>query len=614
MINISIIKNNFSVLLIIIIIGIGFLSIMSYQSSSFTADEIKKIAQDDIRSNAKIQTYDLSRILVHSLDSIISNLELLTSSPSILQNDLDQVQNLLYTAQLSTLQITDAYYWMDLQGRIITSSKVYQGDNIGQNINFQNQTFFQIPKKTLSPYFSTSIRSEDNPSSFLYISYPLIKKQILKFQNDTYGVRQAFDGVIVAAISVKSLGLFLQDEMVSSIIGNVGLMDRNGVIIYARNPALIGKNYLSPEFQSLIPDVIKKDYNRILNNSLQGESHAEDLEYNGTTVTLSYEPILISGKYLWTLYLSFPHQLASNVGSLIAQQNNFSTLIVVITGSVTVGIIYLILSWNRRLEMEVNTRTSQLKNTNISLMESNRLLGQANERLKVHDKMQKEFINIAAHELRTPIMPILGEIELIEGDLDPKDRTVKVDGEQIKLIIRNAKRLDRLASDILDVTKIESNSLKLHKDNFNLNDILCDSITDIQNHISSGDGITKNIDTIYQPVNLRIFADRERINQVISNLISNALKFTENGFIKIKVDKKEDEVIVSVEDTGSGIDAEIFPRLFCKFVTKSDKGTGLGLYISKNIIDAHGGRIWAQNNSNGIGATFFFSIPLSSKK
>ena len=584
---------------------------MSYQSSSFTAEEIKKMAEDDIRSNAKIQTYDLSRILVHSLDSIISNLELLTSSPHILQNDLDQVQTLLYTAQLSTSQITDAYYWIDSNGEIVTSSKVYQGDTSSPNINFNNQSFFLNPKKTLSPYFSTSIRTEDSPSSFLYISYPIIKKQIITFQNGTYGVQQAFDGVIVAALSVKSLGLFLQDEMASSIVGNVGLMDRNGVIIYARNPALIGKNYLSPEFQSLIPDVIKNEYNRILTNSLQGKSSAEDLVYNGTTVTLSYEPILISDKYLWTLYVSFPHQLASNVGLLIAQQNNFSTLIVVITGSVTVGIIYLILSWNRKLEREVNTRTSEVKNTNISLMESNRLLEQANERLKVHDKMQKEFINIAAHELRTPIMPILGEIELIAGDIDPEDRTVQVEGEQLKLIIRNAKRLDRLASDILDVTRIESNSLKLHKENFNLNDVLSDSITDIQNHISSVDGIHKNLNTIYQPVNLRILADKERINQVISNLISNALKFTINGFIKINVEKKDNKVVISVEDTGTGIDPEIFPRLFCKFATKSEKGTGLGLYISKNIIDAHGGKIWAHNNANGIGATFFFSLPLS---
>ena len=614
MIGLSVFKNNVSLLLIIIIIGIGSLSIISYQSASFTADEIKKIAEEDIKSNARIQAYDLSRILVHSLDSINSNLKVLTSSPFLFESDIDQVQNLLYSAQSSTLNITDAYYWVDVTGRIVTSSKIYQTDKANAILDTQNQPFFLNPKKTLAPYYSTSITSQGSPSSFLYISYPLIKQQIVKYQNNTYNAKQIFDGVLVAAISVKSLGVFLQNEMTSSIIGNVGLMDRNGVIIYARNQSLIGNNYMSDEFQSLIPNDLRGSYNNIIQKGLQGKSLAEDLVYNGSTITLSYEPIVINGKYLWTLYISFPHQLASNVGSLITQQNNFSTLIVVITGSVTFGIIYLILSWNKKLEGEVNTRTGELKNTNISLMKSNELLEEANEQLKVHDKMQKEFINIAAHELRTPIMPILGEVEIIEEDLDPKTKTVKVEEEQIQLIIRNAKRLDRLASDILDVTKIESNSLKLEKVYFNLNDVLSNSIRDIQNQVSSGDIGTKNIKIVYEPVHIKISGDKERINQVVSNLLSNALKFTDEGFIKIKIENANDSVIISVEDTGSGIHPEIFPRLFCKFATKSDKGTGLGLYISKNIIDAHGGQIWAQNNSSGMGATFFFSLPLGKKK
>ena len=614
MIGLSVFKNNVSLLLIIIIIGIGSLSIISYQSASFTADEIKKIAEEDIKSNARIQAYDLSRILVHSLDSINSNLKVLTSSPFLFESDIDQVQNLLYSAQSSTLNITDAYYWIDVNGRIVTSSKIYQTDKASEILDTQNQPFFLNPKKTLTPFYSTSITSKGSPSSFLYISYPLIKQQILKYQNNTYNAKQIFDGVLVAAISVKSLGVFLQNEMTSSIIGNVGLMDREGVIIYARNQSLIGNNYMSNEFQSLIPNDLRESYNKIIKKGLEGKSLAEDLTYNGSTITLSYEPIVINGKYLWTLYVSFPHQLASNVGSLIAQQNNFSTLIVVITGSVTFGIIYLILSWNKRLEGEVNTRTGELKNTNISLMKSNELLEEANEQLKVHDKMQKEFINIAAHELRTPIMPILGEVEIIEEDLDPKTKTVKVEEEQIQLIIRNAKRLDRLASDILDVTKIESNSLKLEKVYFNLNDVLSNSIRDIQNQVSSGDIGTKNIKIFYEPVDIKVSGDKERINQVVSNLLSNALKFTDEGFIKIKIENTNNNVIISVEDTGSGIHPEIFPRLFCKFATKSDKGTGLGLYISKNIIDAHGGRIWAQNNRSGIGATFFFSLPLDKKK
>ena len=614
MIGLSVFKNNVSLLLIIIIIGIGSLSVISYQSASFTADEIKKIAEEDIKSNARIQAYDLSRILVHSLDSINSNLKVLTSSPFLFESDIDQVQNLLYSAQSSTLNITDAYYWIDVNGRIVTSSKIYQTDKANEILDTQNQPFFLNSKKTLTPFYSTSITSKGSPSSFLYISYPLIKQQILKYQNNTYNAKQIFNGVLVAAISVKSLGVFLQNEMTSSIIGNVGLMDRDGVIIYARNQSLIGNNYVSNEFQSLIPNDLRESYNKIIKKGLEGKSLAEDLTYNGSAITLSYEPIVINGKYLWTLYVSFPHQLASNVGSLIAQQNNFSTLIVVITGSVTFGIIYLILSWNKRLEGEVNIRTGELKNTNISLMKSNELLEEANEQLKVHDKMQKEFINIAAHELRTPIMPILGEVEIIEEDLDPKTKTVKVEEEQIQLIIRNAKRLDRLASDILDVTKIESNSLKLEKVYFNLDDILSNSIRDIQNQVSSGDIGTKNIKIFYEPVDIKVSGDKERINQVVSNLLSNALKFTDEGFIKIKMENTNNSVMISVEDTGSGIHPEIFPRLFCKFATKSDKGTGLGLYISKNIIDAHGGRIWAQNNRSGIGATFFFSLPLDKKK
>ena len=614
MIGLSVFKNNVSLLLIIIIIGIGSLSIISYQSASFTADEIKKIAEEDIKSNARIQAYDLSRILVHSLDSINSNLKVLTSSPFLFENDIDEVQNLLYSAQSSTLDITDAYYWIDVNGRIVTSSKIYQTNRFNAVLDTQNQPFFLNPKNTLTPYYSTSITYKGSPSSFLYISYPLIKQQIVKYQNNTYDAKQIFDGVLVAAIGVKSLGVFLQNEMTSSIIGNVGLMDRDGVIIYARNQSLIGNNYMSKEFQSLIPNDLRESYNKIIEKGLEGKSLAEDLTYNGSAITLSYEPIVINGKFLWTLYVSFPHQLASNVGSLIAQQNNFSTLIVVITGSVTFGIIYLILSWNKRLEGEVNIRTGELKNTNISLMKSNELLEEANEQLKVHDKMQKEFINIAAHELRTPIMPILGEVEIIEEDLDPKTKTVKVEEEQIQLIIRNAKRLDRLASDILDVTKIESNSLKLEKVYFNLNDVLSNSIRDIQNQVSSGDIGTKNIKIFYEPVDIKVSGDKERINQVVSNLLSNALKFTDEGFIKIKMENTNNSVMISVEDTGSGIHPEIFPRLFCKFATKSDKGTGLGLYISKNIIDAHGGRIWAQNNRSGIGATFFFSLPLDKKK
>jgi signal transduction histidine kinase len=284
---------------------------------------------------------------------------------------------------------------------------------------------------------------------------------------------------------------------------------------------------------------------------------------------------------------------------------------VIIIGTIALGIAFLILSWNRRLEAAVNARTAELKEANNSLTKSNRLLAAANEQLKVHDKMQKEFINIAAHELRTPIMPILGEAEYIEHQFNDRKRKVIVENEQIALIIRNAKRLERLASDILDVSKIESQSLKLNKERFNLNNVLCDTIQDIRNRLANDNGLDGSVKVYYKPKDIIVEADKGRITQVVSNLLNNAVKFTGEGVISVSAERKDDQIIVSIRDTGQGIASEISPRLFSKFATKSETGTGLGLFISKSIVEAHGGKIWAENNSDGRGATFSFSIPLA---
>jgi signal transduction histidine kinase len=238
-------------------------------------------------------------------------------------------------------------------------------------------------------------------------------------------------------------------------------------------------------------------------------------------------------------------------------------------------------------------------------------LREAHEQLKLHDKIQKEFINIAAHELRTPIQPILGLSELIQSKIK--------DAELCKLqdvVIRNAKRLQRLTEDILDVTRIESNSLTLKKGQFNLNEIMLDIISDCRNQIQKEHKDNIKLELFSIEDHIFVNADKNRLNQVISNLLNNAIKFTkEGGIITIGVQKKDnndDYVTVSVKDTGTGIDPEILPRLFTKFATKSETGgTGLGLYISKSIIEAHGGRIWAENNSDGKGATFSFSLPIN---
>ena len=228
-------------------------------------------------------------------------------------------------------------------------------------------------------------------------------------------------------------------------------------------------------------------------------------------------------------------------------------------------------------------------------------------------KMQNDFVNIAAHELRTPIQPIIGLTQILRSQItDSKQQ------ELLDVTIRNAKRLNKLSSEILDVTRLESHTFELNQEVCNLKDIIVNTMDDI---ILSNEFSTKNLQLSYEPQDILLNVDKSRIAEVLSNLLSNAVKFTFNGTITISVESQQHDrdnsidknnkktVIVSVQDTGQGIDASMLPRLFTKFASKSYQGTGLGLFISKGIIEAHHGRIWGKNNDNGIGATFSFSLP-----
>jgi two-component system sensor histidine kinase VicK len=256
------------------------------------------------------------------------------------------------------------------------------------------------------------------------------------------------------------------------------------------------------------------------------------------------------------------------------------------------------------------------------LKESKEKLEATNEQLKEHDKMQREFINIASHELKTPTQAILGYSTLIQRHPERRD-------EMIRAIERNAIRLQSLTNSILDVSRIDSQTLKLNKEKFNINEKIRNVVEDIK---SKGDEIEIAFtDPKVDPIVVE--ADKIRIYEVISNLLTNAIKFTQKSYsdssngistITIFTDIKSnqaykkgssnsgiEEVIISIRDRGMGINPNVQEKLFSKFVTTSDTGSGLGLFISKGIVEAHGGRIWAENNADGKGATFAFSLPLS---
>ncbi len=249
----------------------------------------------------------------------------------------------------------------------------------------------------------------------------------------------------------------------------------------------------------------------------------------------------------------------------------------------------------------------ELQRLNNSLQVTNDELLTANERLKSHDKVQKEFINVAAHELRTPIQPILTMADSLRSSLKTTEAR-----EAIEIVIRNAKRLERLAEDILDVTKIEGHTLNINFECLNLHTVLTDLVTEFRNQVRNKNKKIKLSYTSSSP-DLFVRASKVKITQVVSNLLDNAIKFTVNGKVSVNVSIENNQVIVRVTDSGSGIDADIMPRLFNKFATKSATGTGLGLFISKSIIAAHGGTITARNNEEG-GAEFMFSLPFTPLK
>jgi signal transduction histidine kinase len=592
------------VILIVIAIVASLLAVYSNQYYTTTSAKIADIASHEKRTSTQIQAHDISQILTNRIESVTALLQTLTDSPAIHNNEYQRAYVIINNRQHYSAQFTDFYMWLDKNGKLNwvsdmnqTAYQRYKGTDLSY------RQYFTIPKNTLSVYYSTLIESNDKVPR-LYIAYPVINK------TEGSNSKGVFTGIVAASINVNTLGNALKNELFPQFNSTLGVLDKNGIILYANPSSFIGKHVFGTEMQSAFSSMLspqtKNSFNGLLRDSLSGNAGSVDIFAQGKMNTIAYEPVKVNGKYFLTLFISAPHDLASDVNVLIDQQKNFSVVIVIVIGIIAFGIAFLVLLWNRKLENTVNIRTSELKT--------------ANEQLKVHDKMQREFINVASHEMKTPTQAILGYTDILQKHPEK--------GEQIfEALHRNANRLQRLTNDILDVTRIESQTLKLIKEKFNLSELISSIADDFKNNIQKKGS---NAKLLYEPEDsLRVEADKERITQVISNLLSNAIKFTKEGRISINVVKKrrsevgedcgqEEEVaVISVKDTGVGIDPEILPRLFTKFATKSDMGgTGLGLFISKYIVESHGGKMWAENNNNNInngqerGATFYFSLPL----
>ena len=578
-------------------------SILTYQYYMRNSSDIQHIAVEHIQSTTLVKVSDLAQILKNKLDLVTTNLEMLSSSRELIDQRLESGKVLLNSAQKTTINFVDFYSWVDSNGMRIWSSLDVNdtADEKIKEFSTAAQTYFQKIKDAQVPAYSNTIKLTDDQSGIL-ILYPIID-----IQNRTTAKNNTnqFKGDILAGISSKTLGSFLQSQIPPLASANLSLVDSTGMMILAGVPDFVGTSVFDKKFDSMVgrssnDKIPGKDMIDLFRSAVQiPRVGTTDVILDGKGHTVTYAPVISNGIHYFTTILILPHNLASSLDDLVAQQRNFAVIAMIIIVASALGIFFVITYWNKGLRKVVYIQTKELEETT--------------KKLTYHDKLQKEFIDISAHEFRTPIQSVLGYSEMIQTNLKNFD-------QYFDKIIRNAKRLEKLTEDILDVSRIEGRNLQLTKSYFDFNQTIKQVIEDHQK-----EALDNNVKLLFESgnnVTNEIYADEARLQQVIDNLISNAINFTTEGTIiissyKVKEDKNEkdddtdkESIVVEIKDTGAGIDPEMMPRLFEKFATRSISGTGLGLYISKSIVDSHGGKIWAYNNKDGKGATFTFTVPV----
>ena len=588
---------------------IGIISVISIVIFSFALFYyMQTLTEDNVRSSLLTEQVDrqraasrsLSQQIVSDLSLVMTVLDGLTNSAYMQGGDIysDKTNQLIQEKFNLIDDIIDKIFVLDKNDVVTTSLSQFSTDQyLGSD--FSQREWVKEAKRDLKPVFSKGFERQGIYT--VYIVVPIINRDDNRYM-----------GLVGASIPTEKF--FARYGNVHDINSQfLVIFDKNGTILaVGADRALVGKDFFGTIVQNFV------DHNEILNNLtrtlLQGKSAYAIYDYGRSERVNTGEPILIQNEPIYFLQIVTPTKVIFSKISdtLFTERLKSYSLLIAVFASVGVLLIFL-LKWNNTMEKEVIKRTNLLNKSNMQLgivskklKISNLSLQNANEELKQHDKIQKEFINMAAHELRTPIQPILGLTDVLRDYISDSHQSKLLD-----VIMRNAKRLQRLSSEILDVSKIESSLLRLSKSSIDLNEKIKTVINDIENGYDNGD--KKNVKILFQPNEpITVYVDKDRIYQVLSNLLNNAIKFTPNGTVTINigVNNHDKEIIVTITDTGTGIPPEILPKLFSKFVTSSNHGTGLGLFISKGIIEAHGGRIWAENNSSGIGATFSFSLPI----
>ena len=619
---------------ILVIASISVISVVTFFYSTFDVQsEVKESLFEQQRDRQLAQIQAIANNIQSDSELVLSHLRGLANSMYLQNRDLsgNETENLLKDTYAEINEMGDRLFVID-DKNIVRLNIVPEGDDPFIGTDMSSIQWVIEARSNLAPTFSKGVVGLDGKHR-IFLTYPIVDRQ---------------DGnyIGLVGVAIPTTQFFEKYASVNNIESQfLVAYDREGNYIATPRTELMGKNFFSEEVQNVF------NYNANQNELYQqvfSERRPSYAVYDfggGERLNTGY-PIIINGQPVYFIFVITPtERIYSQIEGILSRQQTDLFMQRAISIVAIAAVAFFVIRLNRRLKQKVKERTKSLEESNEKLVKSNELLG-------AQDKMQREFINIAAHELRTPIVPILGFSEVLYSKVKErrqKEHTQEELGqlqeqeEMLEIILRNADRLHQLTEDILDVTRIESQTLKLRKERFNVHDLIVDAVEDSRKRIANG-----NVKVVYELANNNttiVEADRRRLGQVITNLLDNAIKFTKEGTITVTTTlmRKEiesdngkgeeeavgggasaEEVVISVKDTGSGIDPELMPRLFTKFATKSYRGTGLGLYISKSIIEAHSGRMWARNNNNNNefgfdlnrqlrGATFYFTLPVVSE-
>jgi signal transduction histidine kinase len=618
---------------IVVIVSISVISVVTFFYSTFDVQsEVKESLFEQQRDRQLTQIQAIANNIQSDSELVLSHLRGLANSMYLQNGDLsgNETENLLKDTYAEINEMGDRLFVID-DKNIVRLNIVPEGDDPFIGTDMSSIQWVIEARSNLAPTFSKGVVGLDGRHR-IFLTYPIVDRQDGNYMG-------------LVGVAIPTMQFFEKYASVNNIESQfLVAYDREGNYIATPRTELMGKNFFSEEVQKVF------NYNANQNELYQqvfSERRPSYAVYDfggGERLNTGY-PIIINGQPVYFIFVVTPTEtIYSQIEGILSRQQTDLFMQRAISIVAIAAVAFFVIRLNRKLKQKVKERTKSLEELNEKLVKSNELLG-------ARDNMQREFINIAAHELRTPIVPILGFSEVLYSKVKERRQKehrqeelgqLQEQEEMLEIILRNADRLHQLTEDILDVTRIESQTLKLRKERFNIHELIIDAVEDSRKRIANG-----NVKVVYELENNTtiVEADRRRLRQVISNLLDNAIKFTKEGTITVTttIRRKDiesdngrgeeegvgggasaEEVVISVKDTGSGIDPELMPRLFTKFATKSYRGTGLGLYISKSIIEAHSGRMWARNNdiNNEFGfdlnrqlrgATFYFTLPIVSE-